>query len=116
METVLAITLFALAGLALVNLIPSSWLAVHAGQQRLDAANLAQSLLEERRAGNFDGPDFRTTLPATIYGGTQFTPTVEVATAAGQTRLKIVNVTVTWQTGRGTQSVVRQTMVCKVAR
>lgn len=111
-ETILAASILLLAGLLVVDLLPSSWLAVRGAEQRLVAGNLAQSLLEEQRA-----IPVRDLVPRTRLlrvGAMDYTATLEVAPAAGSPRLRALTARASWSTRRGRQEVVRTTTVCEI--
>jgi Tfp pilus assembly protein PilV len=95
-EVVVAFTLLAVAGLALLNLMPSTWLATRSTEQRLQAGEVAQSTLEQFRAGDLqDRTAYR--CDPILASGTEFYPTVSVGAIAGKPNLKRIQVEVAWK-------------------
>lgn len=113
-ETLLGASILLLAVMLSFSLLPSSWLAVNQGEQKLTAANLAQSLLEARRAASFDNLT-DADLPVVPAAGTEFKPRIKILTTADP-RLKIVRVTITWTSRQIERQLVRQATVCKLPR
>ncbi|MBI3928496.1 MAG: hypothetical protein HY319_23340 [Armatimonadetes bacterium] len=112
-ETLIGISILLLAVVLMMSLLPSSWLAVHRGEQRLVAANLAQSLLEEQRSVPFEELDSGA-LPRVTTAHQVFEPLLEVEPVPGKPRLKLVRVRVRWEARGRPMEVVRQTTFCRV--
>ena len=120
-ETVVAATLLAMAVVVALSLLPASSMLTNRGRFRVNALELAQSVLEQQRARPW------TTLPApparvelgnvTLEGtGTVFSPVLEVSTVTGYDpeMLRRVTVTVTWVERTGAQKVQHESMVARV--
>ena len=116
-ETLLGVAILLLAVIMCFSLLPSSWLAVNQGEQRIFAGTLAQSILEQQSTYAFDS-----IVPATLYAvedaGALFQPKVlvDVPTPGPSPRLKVVTVEVTWESRRIQRSVFRQRTLCRVPR
>lgn len=115
-ETVLGFTLVALAGLALLNLLPTVLLSTRLSQQRLQAAGLAQSLLDERRQGKLDPLASYQCDPVNL-DSTMFYPTLWIDTVAGKPALRKLRVEVQWVAPGGRrQTLNRHLTVCRLPR
>lgn len=115
-ETVLGFTLLALAGLALLNLLPTVLLSTRLSQQRLQAATVAQSLLDERRQGKLD-PLANYQCDPVQLDATIFYPTLWVDTVAGKPALRKLKVEVEWVApGSRRQTLTRHLTVCRLPR
>jgi len=109
-ETIYSTLLFGFIIITLVNLYPSSFLAIKRGEGTLVGDALAQATLEELRSKPFDtyAPEMVLNPGPSpwIYGGTTYTPTVEVfwppGTAPSPGFLKGYRVTVKWRVGSHT--------------
>jgi len=116
-ETLLGVAILLLAVIMCFSLLPSSWLAVNQGEQRIFAGTLAQSILEQQQAYAFDN-----IVPAVLApleeAGSRFQPQVfvSVPTPGPSPRLKVVTVNVTWESRRLPRFVSRQVTVCRVPR
>lgn len=114
-ETVLGLTIFLLVALTALNLLPSSWLGAHSGEQHLCASNMAQSILDEKRASNFDNlstGDF----PAVQLYGTEYRPHLDVASDSSKPYLKVLTLKIEWDLPRGKQTLTRKISLCKLPR
>lgn len=116
-ETLLGVAILLLAVVMCFSLLPSSWLAVNQGEQRIYAGTLAQSILEQQQSYAFDSIA-PATLPPVEEAGTQFKPAVfvNVPTPGPTPRLKVVTVNVTWESRKLPRFVSRQVTVCRVPR
>jgi Tfp pilus assembly protein PilV len=115
-ETVLAFTLLALGGLALLNLMPGVWFTSQSAEQQLQAATLAQSLLEKYRSQ--DLTSFTTyDWDPVESAGTVFHAHVEAQNLPPHDRLKKLVVTVRWEGKRKKDlALTRQVVICRVPR
>lgn len=111
LETIFASVLFGFIVLFIVNLFPSSIVAVHRGESQIIADNFAQTILEDLRSRSFY--NVSTISPPTYqkwtYGETDYLPTVAVSYDSDSTLenyLKIAKVTVSWNFQRRNNSVV----------
>jgi type II secretory pathway pseudopilin PulG len=112
-ETVVGMTLIVLVMVVGINLLPYSLRAMSMGEQKVQAANLAQSLLEEKSTTDFD--DLLTTdLPDVDLNGTLYRVHLEVATP--KPMLKRVTLRVRWTYRKNLYVVERKTSVCKIPR
>ena len=115
-ETLLAVVILLLAVIMCFSLLPSAWLAVNQGEQRIFAGTLAQSILEQQQVYAFDSLA-PATLPPVEQGGATFRPVVTVQPQPGPSpRLKVVTVRVNWESRRIQRSVFRQRTMCRVPR
>lgn len=114
-ESVLCISLLLLAVVLVMNLLPASWVAGKGAEQRLYAANLAQSLLEEQRAARFDTLA-SATLPTVQEADTLYAPSIEVVPVPGKPRLKTVRARVRWTTRGVSREEVREVDLCDLPR
>ena len=112
-ETSLGLTMILLVMLVVINLLPSSWIAMGVGEQKVYAANLAQSIIDEKRAGAWDqlqtGP-----IPDVILNGTTYRGTLDVDSS--KPYLKKVTLRLEWDSGRGKQSLIRKASICNLPR
>lgn len=112
-ETVVGMTLIVLVMVVGINLLPYSLRAMSMGEQKVQAANLAQSLLEEKATTDFD--DLLTAdLPDVDLNGTLYRVHLEVATP--RPMLKRVTLRVRWTYRKNLYMVERKTSVCKIPR
>ena len=116
-ESVMTLTLFAVAGMAMINLLPSLRLTSSTAEQSAHASSLATSLMERYRAGNLEN---LSAYPCEVVraAGTEFFPVVSIdqPNAATQPNLKRIAVTVRWKTRLSERSVRRQVLVCQLPR
>lgn len=111
LETIFASVLFGFIVLFVLNLYPSSIVAVRRGESQIIADNFAQTILEDLRSRSFY--NVSTVSPPTYqkwtYGQTDYLPTVAVTYDNDldlEPYLKIATVTVTWDFQRRTNKVV----------
>jgi len=111
LETIFASVLFGFIVLFILNLFPSSIVAVHRGESQIIADNFAQTILEDLRSRSF----YNVTVGAPptyqkwTYGDIDYLPTVEVTKDSDtdlEPFLKIAKVTVSWKFQRRDNSVV----------
>lgn len=112
-ETVVGMTLILLVMVVGINLLPYSLRAMTMGEQKVQAANLAQSLLEEKSQSDFDGLQ-SSYLPDVDLNGTLYRISMEVETP--KAHLKRVSLRVRWTYRTQLQIVERKTSVCKIPR
>lgn len=116
-ETLLGVAILLLAVIMCFSLLPSSWLAVNHGEQRIFAGTLAQSILEQQSTYAFDN-----IVPAKLYAveqaGSVYQPQVlvDVPVPGPSPRIKVVTVEVKWESRRIQRSVFRQLTVCRLPR
>lgn len=121
-ETVVSASLLAMVLLVIVSTLPSVYLVQNRGRYRLAAHQLAQSLLEERRALPFTALNVNSVTPLDprIIDGTtiQLKPTLEVKAVSGHqpAHLLDVRVTVTWEFQSKTESVVHELRLLNLRR
>ena len=100
-ETLVAIFLLALLILTVFNMFPTTVLANRQGSERLQAVTVAQSALAEARSRPFGNLTIGMveSLPPRTSGGTQFNAELKVLAPneGDPDRLKVLEVTVTWQ-------------------
>lgn len=122
-ETIFASVLFGFILLFVLNIYPSSMVAVRRGEHQIVADNFAQSILEDLRSRSF--ANISPTSPPTYlplhYYGVDFTPTVAVAyhpdaPPEQQNFLKVANVTVAWEFQRRDLQVVHTMYLHNVTR
>mgnify|MGYP001247316618 CR=1 FL=1 len=121
LETIFASVLFGFIVLFVLNLYPSSMVAVRRGESQIIADNFAQTILEDLRSRSFY--NVSTTSPPTYlkwtYGQTDYIPTVTVAydsDASLERYLKIATVTVSWDFQRRTNKVEHTMYLHNVTR
>lgn len=112
-ETVVGMTLVLLVMVVGINLLPYSLRAMTMGEQKVQAANLAQSLLEEKSHSDFDALQ-STYLPDVDLNGTTYRLSMEVESP--KPILKRVTLRVRWIYRKNLQTVERKTSVCKIPR
>lgn len=104
--------------LAVINLFPSSMLAVRRGENEILANARAQSVLEEVRTQPFESLELGHTTRETVYGPdqTEYVTGVDVLKEDGSevARLKRLKVTVSWQYRQETRTVVQELLLCNV--
>ena len=126
-ETVVAVTLFLLTMLVVLTLMPSAWLGVKSGGERLFANNLAQSRLDELRAAEFTSYTVGEILPPTVDQGAEYhtfldieyykdPPPSRTQCLPQDALVKVLILEVRWQTQRGRQLTRRKVSVCKLPR
>jgi Tfp pilus assembly protein PilV len=100
-ETLIAIFLLALLILAVFNMFPTTVLANRQGSERLQAVSVAQSALAEARSRPFGELTIGMTesLPEKATRGTTYMSQLKVLAPdqGSPDRLKVLEVTVTWQ-------------------
>lgn len=110
-ETAVGMTLLLLVFVVGLNLLPSAWKAMSAGEQRVQANSLAQSLLEQKSSENFDsitaGP-----LPDVELNGTKYK--VDLAVDSSVPRLKRLALTLSWEARGRTLTMTRKLSICKL--
>lgn len=121
LETIFASVLFGFIVLFVLNLYPSSIVAVRRGETQIIADNCAQAILEDLRSRSFYNVNVATP-PAYqkwVYGGTDFVPTVTLAYDSDsnlQPFLKIATVNITWTFQNRTNSVVHSMYLNNITR
>ena len=121
LETIFASVLFGFIVLFIVNLFPSSIVAVHRGESQIIADNFAQTILEDLRSRSFYNVSVISppTYQKWTYGETDYLPTVAVAYDSDSTLepyLKIAQVTISWKFQRRNNSVVHTMYLHSVNR
>jgi Tfp pilus assembly protein PilV len=116
LETLFAFFIISLVLLALFNLFPTSLLSIRQANDRVQAANLAQDLLNWARIQPFP-PALPTPSPVTV-DGILYTPRVDVSPVRGHDpkRLLNVRVTVTWEMQGRHQELVQELRTCVISR
>ena len=111
LETIFASVLFGFIVLFILNLYPSSIVAVRRGESQIVADNMAQTILEDLRSRNFY--NLSVTTPPTytkwVYSDVDYLPTITLAydtDPALEPYLKIATVNVTWEFQRRKNSFV----------
>lgn len=101
-ETIFASVLFGMVLLFVVNIYPSSMVAVRRGETQIVADNFAQTILEDLRSRSF--PNVSVTSPpayaAMEHYGVEYTPVLEVSYSpdpAEENFLKRARLTVRWR-------------------
>ena len=79
--------------------MPSTWLMTRSAEQSLQAGQIAQSTLEQFRAGDLSNRTNYDCDPVSV-AGTQFRPRVSISPVAGKPNLKLIRVTVSWEGGK----------------
>lgn len=126
-ETVVSVTLFLLTVTVVLTLMPSAWLGVKSGGERLFANNLAQSRLDELRAADFASYAAGEILPSVLDQGTEYhtfldieyykdPPPTRTQCLPQDALVKVLILEVRWQTQRGQQVTRRKVSVCKLPR
>ena len=111
LETIFASVLFGFIVLFILNLYPSSIVAVRRGESQIVADNFAQTILEDLRSRSFYNINVNSppSYSKWVYGETDFLPTVTVVYDSDsdlEPFLKIATVKITWEFQRRTNSVV----------
>lgn len=121
LETIFASVLFGFIVLFVLNLYPSSIVAVRRGETQIIADNCAQAILEDLRSRSFYNVNVAAP-PAYqkwVYGGTDFVPTVTLAYDSDpnlEPFLKIATVNITWTFQNRTNSVVHSMYLNNITR
>lgn len=118
LETILSTALLAGVMLLLFNLYPAAALAVRRGQDQLVADNLAQTLLDQKRAEGFQQLKIgtETGLPVT-ENGRIYSSLIEVFDVDGNPDLlKGVRVIVSWPGFTGSQTSVHEMYLVNLER
>lgn len=123
-ETIYSTLLFGFIIIALLNLYPSSFVAIKRGEGTLQGDALAQAVLEDMRSRPYDSFTFGTPpAPAPtpwIYGDTTYTPTVQVFRPPGaNTTVNYITgfrVTVAWNVTSGQKQVIHEAYVHNIRR
>ncbi|MHC9537942.1 MAG: hypothetical protein AB9903_00330 [Vulcanimicrobiota bacterium] len=115
-EVIFAATFLCLIFMAMINILPLATFAIKRTEHRLNASSIAQSVLEERRAGSFSSIDSQ---PATtlVKGNDDIVYTVRYEAPAMEakvdsTKLRRIVVTVTWKERDINLSVMREIYLC----
>ena len=121
LETIFASVLFGFIVLFVLNLYPSSMVAVRRGESQIVADNFAQTILEDLRSRSFY--NVSTVSPPTYqkwtYSQTDYIPTVTVAydsDASLERYLKIATVKITWSFQKRTNTVEHTMYLHNVTR
>lgn len=114
LETVFAIALVGFILILVVNLVPSSVLAVRRGEEQLQAENLARSVLEEARAAPFSALAVGTSTPPSPDPNFTLSREVFAVPNASVDRTLGVRVTVGWSRSGRPQQIVREVWVSSV--
>ncbi len=112
-ETVMGLTLLLMVMVVGINLLPVSLRAMSSGEHKVAAANLAQSLLEEKRSGNYDNLASGY-LPDVVLN--RMTYHVYLDVDSSKPRLKRLSLCVSWDSRGKAQSVTHKVSVCKLPR
>ncbi|MFN8614148.1 MAG: prepilin-type N-terminal cleavage/methylation domain-containing protein [Vulcanimicrobiota bacterium] len=121
LETIFASVLFGFIVLFVLNLYPSSIVAVRRGETQIIADNCAQAILEDLRSRSFYNINVASppTYQKWVYGGTDFVPTVTLAYDSDtnlEPFLKIATVNITWTFQNRTNSVVHSMYLNNITR
>ncbi|MBS2037632.1 prepilin-type N-terminal cleavage/methylation domain-containing protein [bacterium] len=121
LETIFASVLFGFIVLFVLNLYPSSIVAVRRGETQIIADNCAQAILEDLRSRSFYNVNVASppTYQKWVYGGTDFIPTVSLAydtDSSLEPFLKIATVNITWTFQNRTNSVVHTMYLNNITR
>jgi hypothetical protein len=118
-ETVIALTILLWVVMAAFNLVPSTWLAVKSGEEKIYVQTLAQSKLDQARMTMQPVPTFNLTHDGTLY-------TCNVTAIANATQvvgdpnppnnLYLLTCQISWPAQRGVQSYTRTVSACKLPR
>lgn len=117
-ETMIAAAVLFLVVSILLNLLPSSLLAIKRAEQRIQAGNIAQSILEEQRGVRFDSLAAGTprVFDPVQVAGMSYEPVLEVEDDPEVAGVKKLKVTVRWRQRDRDYSVVRELTLCRVPR
>jgi Tfp pilus assembly protein PilV len=119
-EVIFAATFLCLIFMAMINILPLATFAIKRTEHRINASAIAQSRLEEKRAGPFSqidpqpvttqvtGPD--NTVYTVLYEAPAMDSTVDA------TKLRRIVVTVSWKEREITLSVTREMYLCNVPK
>jgi len=114
-----AFTILGLLVMVIFNLFPSSVLAVRQAERRLKATEIAQSLLEQKRAQSFDELGTGAALPP-VEGedGTVYRPVFTPFAVDGcdEHYLRGVRITVAWKVHEMSYSLSQECYVCNIPR
>lgn len=124
LETIFASVLFGFIVLFVLNLYPSSIVAVRRGETQIIADNFAQAILEDLRSRSFTNLVVGGTAPTYnkwVYSDTEYLPTVLIeydTDVSIDTRdyLKVATVTVSWKFQNRNNSVVHKMYLHSVNR
>jgi type II secretory pathway pseudopilin PulG len=99
-EVMVSLAIVFLLCIFVLNLFPSSLIAIRHGESRLDAQRVAEATLEQARALSFDLWTTGTvqSKPPQLCNGLAFTPVLTIAAVSGypSTSLKSYRVVVSW--------------------
>ncbi len=119
-ETVVAIFLLSLLTVVLLNLYPSSVLAVRRAEQIQTADSLAQSVLSQAASRPFSSllVGANEALPETEVGGQTYQATLSIRAVAGADveTLKALQVTVRWSERNKSREVSHEIWVPRIQR
>ena len=114
-EMLVSFSLVLLLCIFVLNLFPSSLIALRHSETRLEAQRLAEATLEQAKATNFSNwtVGSSTTCPVQTLNGVVYTPVLQVQAVPGYnpSTLKSLQVSVSWIGRNGRQSVVQQSLV-----
>lgn len=102
-ETLFAGLIFCIVFFVLMSLYPTSLMSLRRGRRMMDAANLAQQLVEEKRLERWDtlaGGRRRETRNGVVYDAAIDVSAATDNSGRSDERVKRIAVTVTWDTGR----------------
>ncbi|MGV8119556.1 MAG: hypothetical protein AB2L14_07335 [Candidatus Xenobiia bacterium LiM19] len=119
-EVIFAATFLCLIFMAMINILPLATFAIKRTEHRINASAIAQSVLEERRAGPFSSIDSQ---PATTQqigdDKTVYTILYEAPpmdSTVDSTKLRRIVVTVTWKERGIDLSVMREMYLCNFTK
>ena len=116
-EVIFAASILGLVMMVLFNLYPTAILSVKVAEHKLKAANLAQSILEEKKSGKFS--DLYNPPPLTDVKGNDgviYHPSYVAfdVPGANPANLKGIRATVTWKERIRDYSISQELYICKV--
>lgn len=114
METVVAISLLGLIIIFVVNIFPGSVLAARSGNERIEAENLAESILEQTRASAFNSLTLGTTNVPSPDPKFTVTQEIFVPTNADADQTLGVRIIVQWESKSQTKSIQREVWLSSV--
>lgn len=106
MEVIVSTTVLAVASLLVFNLFPTSFLAIHTAGARIEAQDLASSILEQRRSlafSQFQAGTVETLKPVVTASHTRLCPSLATRAVSGvdPSRLVELDATVAWSDPSG---------------
>jgi hypothetical protein len=118
MDVILATAVLLMVGLFLLNLFPSSLLAISTTRNRLHAQNYCQSQIAALRHAGFSSLEFGQTEYEAVSDGTHFLVTTEITPVAGRDEdlIRAVKVTARWNVGKQQREESLETYLSAVRR